>query len=185
MPPHVRRSCGVHGGDVADELLVEVVEFADAGFGGVDQRCICGERGSDDGFRNLWDLVGWFGSTGLVTSGQDSLHSLELIALELAATRQTLGQESVHQGQKIASHSTLIGMTLKNLLRVLGVDRDLFATRVIAGALERAIDPDLGASASHIERNAAHGCSLFEAGLGLQLVNVYVFTRSVHSAIGK
>ena len=41
---------GVHCGDVADEFLVDVVEFADSFFGGVDERSVDLERGSFRGW---------------------------------------------------------------------------------------------------------------------------------------
>ena len=36
---------GVHDGDVADEFSVDVVEFADSLFGGIDERNVDGVRG--------------------------------------------------------------------------------------------------------------------------------------------
>ena len=122
---------------------------------------------------------------GITASRQDSLHSLELLTLQLAAGRYRPCKPAVHQRQQISSHSALIRVALKDLLLVLGVDRDLFAACVIAGALERAINPHLGAGAFRDERITALSRRLFERRLGLQPIHIDVSTRSVHRAIGK
>ena len=87
MLPHVARSCGVHHGDIADELLVDVMEFADTLVGGIDQRCIRREWGSDDRIHYLWNLACWRGINGLTVSGQDSLHALKFGPLEFFARK--------------------------------------------------------------------------------------------------
>ena len=60
-----------------------------------------------------------------------------------------------------------MGMAEKYLLRVLRIDRDLAATRMIAGAGEGAIDPDFLARASRVENCAAFGGSFGERCAGL------------------
>ena len=62
MAADVRGGGRVHGGDVADELLVDVVQFADTSLGRVDEGDVRGEWGESS--IRLRPTLGW-GLVGL------------------------------------------------------------------------------------------------------------------------
>lgn len=89
----------------------------------------------------------------------------------------------MHQSQQVAAKLALVRMALEDFLRVVGVDRDLFAALMIAGAAEEAVYSDFGSSTFHVKRHTTFGGSGFECGLCLQSIDVNVSNGSVHRAI--
>lgn len=104
---------------------------------------------------------------GYTAAGQDLFDPLEFVAFEFATVGFFSGEPAVHEGQQIAAEAALIGVALEDLLRVVGVDRQLFAALMVARAAEGTVDPHFGAAAFDVQGDAAFGSGGFERGLGL------------------
>jgi hypothetical protein len=181
VPAHVARCRGRHVGHVPQEFLVERHEFACLLVLTLSERDIaCGHCLR---FRSFGDGRDRPGRRSRGVAQENASHSLKFFALEFVTNGPRAREPTVHQREEVAAHLALIGVTGEDLLRIPRIDREFTLAGVIAGAVEKAVQPDLSAGALCFEDDVAFRSRLRERRLGLSVIDALILL--VHAKVGR